>query len=67
MSWFKKLTDGLKKSSTKMTASLSGLFTSAKIDASSLEALEEALIESDMGPRTAADLADKLAATKFKK
>ena len=67
MSWFKKLTDGLKKSSTKMSASLSGLFTSAKIDASSLEALEEALIESDMGPRTAADLADKLAATKFKK
>ena len=67
MSWFKKLTDGLKKSSNKMTASLSGLFTSAKIDASSLEALEEALIESDMGPRTAAVLADKLAATKFKK
>ena len=67
MSWFKKLTDGLKKSSNKMTASLSGLFTSAKTDASSLEALEEALIESDMGPRTAADLADKLAATKFKK
>ena len=67
MSWFKKLTDGLKKSSTKMSASLSGLFTSAKIDASSLEALEEALIESDMGPRTAAELADKLAATKFKK
>ena len=67
MSWFKKLTDGLKKSSSKMSASLSGLFTSAKIDASSLEALEEALIESDMGPRTAAELADKLAATKFKK
>lgn len=67
MSWFKKLTDGLKKSSSKMTASLSGLFSSAKIDASSLEALEEALIESDMGPRTAADLADKLAATKFNK
>ena len=67
MSWFKKLTDGLKKSSSKMTASLSGLFSSAKIDASSLEALEEALIESDMGPRTAAELADKLAATKFNK
>ena len=65
MSWFKKLTAGLKKSSTKMSASLSGLFSSSKIDASSLEALEDALIESDMGPRTAADLAEKLAATKF--
>ena len=65
MSWFKKLTEGLKKSSNKMSASLSGLFSSSKIDASSLEALEDALIESDMGPRTAADLAEKLAATKF--
>ena len=65
MSWFKKLTEGLKKSSHKMSASLTGLFSSAKIDASSLEALEDALIESDMGPRTAADLAEKLAATKF--
>ena len=65
MSWFKKLTEGLKKSSNKMSASLSGLFSTSKIDASSLEALEDALIESDMGPRTAADLAEKLAATKF--
>ena len=65
MSWFKKLTEGLKKSSNKMSTSLSGLFSSKKIDASSLEALEDALIESDIGPRTAADLAEKLAATKF--
>ena len=39
MSWFRKLTDGLKKSSSKMTQSLSGLFTSKKIDAESLEEL----------------------------
>ena len=65
MSWFKKLTEGLKKSSNKMSTSLSGLFSSKKIDASSLEALEDALIESDIGPRTAVDLAEKLAATKF--
>ena len=65
MSWFKKLTAGLKKSSTKMTASLSGLFKSKKIDADSLEALEDALIESDMGPHVAHDIATKLAAMKF--
>lgn len=65
MSWFRKLTDGLKKSSSKMTQSLSGLFTSKKIDADSLEDLEEALIASDMGPKMAALIAQELAAIKF--
>ncbi len=65
MSWFRKLTDGLKKSSSKMTESLSGLFTSKKIDADSLEDLEEALIASDMGPHVAAAIARELAAVKF--
>lgn len=65
MSWFRKLTDGLKKSSSKMTQSLSGLFSSKKIDASSLEDLQDALISSDMGPRTAMAIADDLAKIKF--
>lgn len=65
MSWFRKLTDGLKKSSSKMTDSLSGLFTSKKIDAGSLEELEEALIASDMGPRVASAIASDLAKVKF--
>ena len=65
MSWFRKLTDGLKKSSSKMTQSLTGLFSSKKIDAQSLEELEEALIASDMGPRVAAAIAEELGALKF--
>ena len=65
MSWFRKLTDGLKKSSSKMTQSLSGLFTSKKIDAESLEELEEALIASDIGPQTAMQIASDLSAMKF--
>jgi len=65
MSWFKKLTAGLKKSSNKMTDSLSGLFKSKKIDAESLEDLEEALIASDMGPHVAAAIATELGHVKF--
>ena len=65
MSWFKKLTAGLKKSSNKMTDSLSGLFKSKKIDAESLEDLEEALIASDMGPHVAAAIATELGQVKF--
>ena len=48
-----------------MTDSLSGLFTSKKIDAGSLEELEEALIASDMGPRVASAIASDLAKVKF--
>jgi len=48
-----------------MTDSLSGLFTSRKIDAGSLEELEDALIASDMGPRVASAIASDLAAVKF--
>ena len=65
MSWFRKLTDGLKKTSSKMSQSLTGLFSSKKIDADSLEALEEALIASDMGPTVAASIASQLGAMKF--
>ena len=65
MSWFRKLTDGLKKSSSKMSQSLTGLFSSKKIDAESLEELEDALIASDMGPHVAAAIAKELAAMKF--
>ena len=43
----------------------SGLFTSKKIDASSLEELEDALIASDIGPRTAMAIAQDLSKIKF--
>lgn len=63
MSWFAKLTSGLKKSSQKVTESLSGiskLFGKSKIDASSLEEVEDALIMADLGVAAAADLAEML-------
>ena len=45
MNWFKKLKDGLGKSTSKVTASLSSLsslFGGARIDAGSLEEVEDA-------------------------
>ena len=67
MSWFQKLTKGLKKSSSKMTDSLTGLFSSKKIDASDLEDLEDALIASDIGPSVSAQLAETLGSMKLQK
>ena len=54
ISWLEKLGLGLKKSSQKIGGGISGIFTKRKLDAETLEELEELLIASDMGVRTAA-------------
>lgn len=54
--WLNKLGLGLKKSSDRLTGGISGIFTKRKLDAETLEELEELLIESDMGVRTSAKI-----------
>ena len=49
MSWLQKLTDGLKKTSTSASTALSGIFSGKKINAETMESLEEALISVDLG------------------
>ena len=49
MSWLKKLSEGLKKTSSAAKSKLSGIFVGKKIDANTMESLEEALISSDLG------------------
>ena len=49
MSWLKKLTEGLKKTSSSAKSKISGIFIGKKIDADTIESLEEALISSDLG------------------
>ena len=49
MSWLKKLTEGLKKTSSSAKSKISGIFTGKKIDTDTIESLEEALISSDLG------------------
>ena len=69
MSWLKKLTSGLRKSSEKVTqnlSSLSRLFGKEKIDAASLEELEDALIMADIGVPAATDIVAALKAHKWK-
>ena len=57
MSWFKKLTDGLRKTSVSFTE----VFTKRKLDAQTLEEMEETLILADMGAATAASIIAELA------
>ena len=65
MSWLKKLTSGLSKTSAKVTASLSSLLGRPAIEAASIEEVEDALIAADLGARVAARLAEGVRKHKF--
>ena len=56
MSWFRKLSEGLKKT----TDSIGDVFTKKKLDRATLDELEELLILADMGANTAASIVAEL-------
>jgi fused signal recognition particle receptor len=61
MSWLKRLTDGLKKTSASATSQLTGIFTGKKINADTMESLEEALISADLGVAASSKIVQELA------
>ncbi len=65
--WRQKLLGGFKKTSSKLTENLTGLITKGKLDANTLDQIEEALIMSDLGPAMAAQIREKLASGRFDK
>ena len=64
-SWTDRLFGGFRKTSERLTENLSGIVTKAKLDDAQLDAIEDALILSDLGPRAAARIRDKLATDRF--
>lgn len=65
--FFKKLSEGLSKSSTKISSGITDIFTKKKLDAETLGQLEDLLITADLGPATAAKLAAAVAKNRFGK
>jgi fused signal recognition particle receptor len=65
--WLAKLKRGLSKSSAKLSGGITGIFTKRKLDAASLEELEELLIAADLGPSVAAKLTEGLRRRRFDK
>jgi fused signal recognition particle receptor len=47
--WLSRLTQGLSKSSKTITSSITSIFTKRKLDATTLEELEDVLIQADLG------------------
>lgn len=64
-SWFSKLKEGFKKSSTQLATGITDLITKKKLDAQTLEELEELLIQSDMGLPTAQGIIEELSSKRF--
>jgi fused signal recognition particle receptor len=63
--WVSRLGMGLAKSSAKLTQDLGDLLTKARLDESSLEELEDILIQADLGPKTAARVIADFSAKRF--
>lgn len=67
VSFFQKLGLGLKKTSAKLTGGISDIFTKKKIDAQTLEELEELLISSDLGVKTTGRIIESFAKIRMNK
>ncbi len=67
MSWFQRIKDGLKKSSSRLASGITDIFTKRKLDGEAVEELEDLLVMADLGPATAAKLAAEIAKERFDK
>lgn len=65
--WFKRLSSGLNKSSSKFNDGLKNIFVNKKLDAETLEELEDLLISSDIGVKTSSIIIEELSKNKFGK
>ncbi len=65
--WLSRLSAGLSKSTGRLGQGISDIFTKRKLDADSLQDLEDLLITADLGPKTAAQVVSGFSAQKFDK
>ena len=64
--WFQRLSEGLSRTSQTLTESVTQVFVQKEaLDDAALEALEDLLIESDLGPAVAATIAEKMTKARF--
>ncbi len=65
--WFKRLREGLSKTSNQLSQGITSVFTKRKLDAASLEELEDILIQSDLGLDTAMRITARLSEGRYDK
>ncbi len=65
--WFGRLKDGLKRSSSALSGGISDIFVKRKLDATTLEELEDLLIMSDLGVTVSSAVCARLSKNRFDK
>ncbi len=65
--WYRRLRTGLTRSSSRLRDNIASIFIKRKLDDASLEALEEVLIQADLGVEAAAELVAEFGRTRFGK
>ena len=65
--WLSRLRSGLSKSSRRVTEGITGVFTRKRLDQATLDGLEDALIQADLGVSVAARLVERLGKERFGK
>ncbi|MGE4253235.1 MAG: signal recognition particle-docking protein FtsY, partial [Parvibaculaceae bacterium] len=65
--WFGRLRHGLAKSSRSLTGSIGAIFTKRRLDAATLEELEDVLIQADLGVEMTARIVKAVAAGRYDK
>src|SRR5256885_13479231 len=66
-SWWQRLSDGLKRTSVSIGTAISDLVSKRKLDAATIEELEELLIRADLGVDTAARIAAAIGEGRYDK
>ncbi|MGT2481005.1 signal recognition particle receptor subunit alpha [Methylobacterium oryzae CBMB20] len=65
--WWTRLTSGMKRTSSALSEQVTGLFTKRKLDATTLEDLEDALIQADFGLETAMRVSEAVGKGRYEK
>ncbi|MBL4802339.1 MAG: signal recognition particle-docking protein FtsY [Emcibacter sp.] len=65
--WFGRLKDGLKRSTTALSGGISDIFVKRKLDATTVEELEDLLIMSDLGVAVSEAVCGSLSKSRFDK
>ena len=63
--WLQRLSDGLTRSSAKLTDGISTVLVKRRLDEQTLEELEEQLVAADLGPATAKRLTEDFGRSRF--
>src|SRR4051794_13126273 len=67
VSWWRRLSNGLKRTSTSLGAAVADLVTKRKLDRAMLDEIEDVLLRADLGTEVAARIADAVGAGRYDK